>query len=398
MNINEILEQKDKEIILKYLIEDNNFKPESHGILDFDLYKNNFNERNNYSLEDIKKFFVDNKVNEINESDIDKIIVLSKISKVFTVENAIQGIILALKSALDNLYYDSKFFLNQCTNKFTNADIVRQINLFLFYIKMVKDDLGFITFKNGKIKTVPITEKISKYWDSCNDCYYDNPLNVNEWDINEVNRIDEGLKLSINLLSSLLSIYPNDEQFKLFYTILETTLIAISDTDAIFKDIVILANSLDIIRITPKSAQAITKPIVFFEDTNKSFDYIVKNVDSQGIVTGIVLEPGDNLNRDLQNQYISSEEIEKAMINYMENHQQLGLQHESILKSDKSNEREATLLENYITQQDTLIGPENVKKGSWIQTWKTYGKIKEQVDKGLKTGFSIGGLAEVKQG
>ena len=185
--------------------------------------------------------------------------------------------------------------------------------------------------------------------------------------------------------------------FKLFYTILETTLIAISDTDAIFKDIVILANSLDIIRITPKSAQAITKPIVFFEDTNKSFDYIVKNVDSQGIVTGIVLEPGDNLNRDLQNQYISSEEIEKAMINYMENHQQLGLQHESILKSDKSNEREATLLENYITQQDTLIGPENVKKGSWIQTWKTYGKIKEQVDKGLKTGFSIGGLAEVKQ-
>jgi hypothetical protein len=391
MNIKEILEKKDKEVILNFLVE-KEFKSEDNGILDFDVYQSSFKERNTYSLEDIKKFFIDNKITEINQETVNKTFDLINVSKALTVENATQGIIIALKSVLDDLYYDSKFFLNQCTDKFTNADIIRQINLFLFYIKTIKDDLGFITFNNGKIETVPITEKISKYWD---DEYYDNPSEVNEWEIREINRIDAGLKVSINLLSALLSIYPGDEKFKFFYTILETGLMTISDMDAIFKDVVILANSLDIIRVTPKTIKETVKPVVFYENVNKSLEYIVKNVDSQGIITGIVLEPGTPDQRDLQEQYISAEEIEKAMIGYMENHQQLGLQHETILKSDKTDDREATLLENYITQQDITIGSELVKKGSWIQTWKTYGSTKELIDKGLKTGFSIGGTANV---
>jgi len=130
------------------------------------------------------------------------------------------------------------------------------------------------------------------------------------------------------------------------------------------------------------------------DDNSKNYQYIVKSA-SKGIVTGIVLEPGDENQRDLQGQFLNEEEIEKAMYVFMTNHQNLGLQHQSILKSGKDSNRQAVLIENYIAPQDITIGTETVKKGSWIQTWQTFGEVKEMIDKGLKTGFSIGGTGIV---
>lgn len=382
----------DKKIVLKYLIDDN-FTPENNGIKDFTKYQDSFKQRYNYSLENIKKILESNDIKEVNEQDVSKLLNLTTISKAFNVETATQGIVIALKQILDDLYYDSKYFLDRCTRNFTNADVVRQINLFLFYTKMVKDDLGFITFHNGKINSVPITQTISKSWDCWDDCYYDNPMIVDSWDIKEMNSIDNGLKLSINLLSALLSIYPSNEEFNFFYTILETTLNIIIDTDLIFKDIVILANSLDLIRVTPKLPQPVVNPTIFYDQQTVQKKYEVKIAKNfEGLVTGIVLEPEKV---DLQGQIVSEEEIYKAMKEYMLNYSNFDVMHNmEVLKSDKGEGRQVALIQNFIAPQDLNYGETVVKKGTWLQETLILDEtLKKSVEDGKINGYSIYGKA-----
>jgi len=100
-------------------------------------------------------------------------------------------------------------------------------------------------------------------------------------------------------------------------------------------------------------------------------------------ILGVVLEP-DEL--DSQNDTISAEEIRRAAHRYMEEHGNVGLQHQ-VFVNDK-----IKILESYIAPTDLNIGGQTVKKGTWLMAFRVlcdsiWGAIKD----GTLTGLSIGG-------
>ncbi len=100
-------------------------------------------------------------------------------------------------------------------------------------------------------------------------------------------------------------------------------------------------------------------------------------------VQGIVLEPEVE---DSQTDIYSEEEVRFASDWFMEHDGKLGLMHEEALGEG------AVLLENFIMPVDGVIGGQNVKKGSWIMSWRIVDDdIWAAVKAGRFTGFSIGG-------
>lgn len=397
-NISAILEKQDKEVILKWLITENKDNFAMEGI-DTDIYVPKFKERNGIGLVEIEKNLTEQGLTEVNESDVDKVFSLIKISKAFDVSQATEGIIYSLQILLNDLYWDSKYLLNRFTENLDNADLIREINLFLFYVKMVKDDLKFITFVNGQISTVPITQTISKCGDCYEDHYYDNPKQVNEYDIREVNRIKKSLGISVNLLGSLLSIFPENPDFDFFKTILETTLKVITDFNNHFADIVILANSLDIIRVTPKSVIPKETPVVFYNSVGKSQTVAKQKLpmqilksDIEGRVTMLIYEP-ETLDAD--GNFASKEVIAKGRDKFMLDYQQFDIMHNlKVLKSEKGEGRQVALIESYITKQSETIGERVVKEGAWIMELQYFDKdIISKITKGELTGPSLYGEA-----
>lgn len=103
-----------------------------------------------------------------------------------------------------------------------------------------------------------------------------------------------------------------------------------------------------------------------------------------GKVYGVVLEP--NL-PDSQDDEVTTEQIEKACHEYMVESRKADTQHNGIVAG-------AHLIENYIAPMDMELEGEHITKGSWVQAWQiTDPVLKQEVDDGKLTGFSIGGSA-----
>lgn len=399
-----ILKRKDKEVVLKSLLEENNFKPESVGVTNWETYETGFKNRNGYSVADIKKSLKDQGVTEINEEGVDKVFNLMNISKAEGLEPATEGIIYALITSLSSLYNRSQWRLESFTDNFDNADLVRSINLFVFYVKMIKDDLGFITYNDGQIATVPITTTIAKYWDDYDDYYYNDPSKVNSWEVNQINDINKELRISILLLDSLMKIFPDNPDFDFFKTILETGLDVMREFQLNFPNIVILANQKDLIRVEPKTISPKAEPVVFYNDPvtksklvkKKYYDVsVVKNdTEFEGLVTGIVYAPDT---KDADGNYASAEVIEKAMRTFMTDYYQFDVMHDlNVLKSDKGEGRQVALIQNFIAPQDLTYGDRIVKKGTWIQETQYFDEeIKKKIADGTYNGYSLYGLADI---
>lgn len=102
-------------------------------------------------------------------------------------------------------------------------------------------------------------------------------------------------------------------------------------------------------------------------------------------VYGIVLEP-DGV--DAQDDTISAPEIRTAAHKFMEDFQNLGLQHMRFING------KAKILESFIAPEDVRIGGELVKKGTWMFGVRVLDdNIWKAIKEGLITGFSIGGSA-----
>jgi hypothetical protein len=146
----------------------------------------------------------------------------------------------------------------------------------------------------------------------------------------------------------------------------------------------------------------------FKEELNKSFalryDVIQKN-DEKRLMTGPVLIP-DNI--DLQDDIISSPEIEKAAHGYMV---KLAFKDDpDFLKSlgfgvvDKAGEtgfqhmdfsRKMAVVETFIAPVEFDMNGRNIKKGTWVMTMKVFDdEVWALVKTGKITGFSIGGRAK----
>jgi len=100
------------------------------------------------------------------------------------------------------------------------------------------------------------------------------------------------------------------------------------------------------------------------------------------LVTGVVLEP---FKVDAQGDWETPEDIETAMVRFMENSGKLGFMH-------KEFDRRFKLIENYIAPTDLILGKQHITKGSWIMTVKVYDdEVWAMIKEGKITGFSIAG-------
>ncbi len=104
------------------------------------------------------------------------------------------------------------------------------------------------------------------------------------------------------------------------------------------------------------------------------------------IVKGVVYEP-DVV--DSQGDSASADEIRKACHGFMADSKTLGVMHKETAGP------RASIVENYITDNDQRIGNQSVKKGTWMMAAKVHDdKLWNAIKKGDITGFSMGGRAE----
>jgi len=409
-----IIKTIDNQVITDFLINDDNFfdnsKPSDYGITSWEEYKKGFSERNTLSFERftslIKSYPKDDfnsELEEINEEDTERFLNLISVKKALSVNISFtEGIVYALRVSLDSLYYNSQYIFTRLTDKLNNPDQVRSINLFLLFVKMVKDDLRFITYgETGEISTVPLQiikkTDLKKYYETY----------VSSYDVQRINDIYQALQSSMALLDVFLQLIPENPEFDFFKKTIQTALDCINIISNDFKELMLIANALNIVCIAPKEVSSPSPELPWVDDDLIKSTALKKKLSgnlpidikkaTQGLITGIILEPGDEENRDLHDQFISKEEIEKANIFYMSKHQNLGLMHKSLLKSNNDPKPQATLIMNWITHEDTIIGGEIVKDGTWLQQWQILDKkLKKKVDSGEYTGFSIGGEGEIK--
>ena len=105
------------------------------------------------------------------------------------------------------------------------------------------------------------------------------------------------------------------------------------------------------------------------------------------IVYGIVLEPEVY---DSQEDIYSADEIENAAHLYLENFQQIGHMHQTMLPGES-----VRIVESYIAPCDFTMGGEAVKAGAWVVAVHCLNDdLWAQVKNGELTGFSIGGWAQ----
>jgi hypothetical protein len=104
--------------------------------------------------------------------------------------------------------------------------------------------------------------------------------------------------------------------------------------------------------------------------------------EKEGKVFGIVLAPD---REDSQGDVLDAVEIERACHRFMVNSRKADVQHSGVQAG-------ADLIENYIAPVDMEVAGERVTKGSWVQAWQiTDPVVKQEVEEGERTGFSIGG-------
>lgn len=120
---------------------------------------------------------------------------------------------------------------------------------------------------------------------------------------------------------------------------------------------------------------------------------ILKTEEERRLVTGIVLEPDEV---DAQNDTIKARVIEEAAHKFLRKYNrstEMGLMH-SIFGNIG-----VELAESYVTHEDTVLGGQKVKAGSWLMTVKVISdKVWADVKSGKLTGFSIGGTAIIDPG
>lgn len=131
-------------------------------------------------------------------------------------------------------------------------------------------------------------------------------------------------------------------------------------------------------------------------DTTEEADLVVPivKIDSdRQIVTGIVLEPGEV---DAQNDTITAEVIERASIGFLSRYNsetQLGIMHRVF------GDVGLQLAASWVALHNHTLGAKKVKRGSWLMSMKVIDpKLWGRVKKGEFTGFSVGGVARVRNG
>lgn len=141
------------------------------------------------------------------------------------------------------------------------------------------------------------------------------------------------------------------------------------------------------ISLVAKAANKKRFAIVKSEDGKLELDsFILKQDDDKRLVTCVVYEPDV---KDTQGDYMTAEDIEKAAHDFLSKYREgVDLQHdEKVVKVD--------VVESWITKSDSIIGGQDIKKGTWMATVRVNDDlIWKAIKDGSLTGFSMGGTAK----
>ncbi|MEB9844303.1 hypothetical protein COD82_18875 [Bacillus cereus] len=133
------------------------------------------------------------------------------------------------------------------------------------------------------------------------------------------------------------------------------------------------------------------RPFAIMKGMNMNGSNVLKNVpilkreDEKQLVTGVVYEPNIE---DAHGDIMTAEEIERAAYNFLEKYRYIDKNHDELAGK-------GTVVESWISKNNTVVGKQNIKKGTWLmtvrvddsETWK-------EIKKGKITGFSMGGVGE----
>lgn len=133
------------------------------------------------------------------------------------------------------------------------------------------------------------------------------------------------------------------------------------------------------------------RPFAIMKGMNMKGSNVLKNVpilkreDEKQLVTGVVYEPNIE---DAHGDIMTAEEIERAAYNFLEKYRYIDKNHDELAGK-------GTVVESWISKNNTVVGKQNIKKGTWLmtvrvddsETWK-------EIKKGEITGFSMGGVGE----
>lgn len=133
------------------------------------------------------------------------------------------------------------------------------------------------------------------------------------------------------------------------------------------------------------------RPFAIMKGMNMNSSNVLKNVpilkreDEKQLVTGVVYEPNIE---DAHGDIMTAEEIERAAYNFLEKYRYIDKNHDELAGK-------GTVVESWISKNNTVVGKQNIKKGTWLMTVRvddseTWKEIKE----GKITGFSMGGVGE----
>jgi hypothetical protein len=116
---------------------------------------------------------------------------------------------------------------------------------------------------------------------------------------------------------------------------------------------------------------------------------VIKVQEEQKLFWAIALEPGSPQKRDLQGQWVSAPEIEKAAHLFMMDYQNSGVMHESVTP-------DVVIVESAIAPVDMVVNGEPVMKGTWFIVAKVFNdELWMDIKKGKYTGVSIGGRGKI---
>jgi len=117
-------------------------------------------------------------------------------------------------------------------------------------------------------------------------------------------------------------------------------------------------------------------------------NYELSKSDEGHFILAPVLIP---LQRDLQGDEISLEEVERACYRYNKSKRRVYKDHVQAFSED-----EAEVVESYTAPADFYIGATKVSKGTWCVRFKVNQRIYELAKAGQVVGFSVSGQARIE--
>jgi hypothetical protein len=318
--------------------------------------------------------------------------------------NAAEGVSLALCMNLKNaICY--QYIFNDLINHIIDFKVRRFVVIAFNHLRILDVELSGLKFSNGELIEIPPAEFPNAF--DIQDI-----LKERDWGANYAERLYSAFKAIPKLLSVFIEAIDTTSEdpvtldFKSYLTdvsivtgffvgALPYFLELAWKKDVMSKpreqpNIPTLSDANISMGLFPGAPESMTS------STHKELSCSIINKGEQklGLVTGIVLEPGEKNSADLQGQWIKAEAIEAAAHLYMEKYAVLGFMHKQFHKKQGTENPDFRLIENYIAPVDLDINGVKVKKGTWIQTWKIMNAvIRDKVYKGEYKGFSIGGIA-----